>query len=198
MKKQENKAQGLYLKKSNNRWKWFAGATAATAAGVTASQAGATTVPLSGNYISDLVNQLNADLTGDGHADVTFKNTSHTAAFLARVSINGVAALGERLITTFGASNFVEVGNASMGATFFTGASVTANIPITFSDASINGGATTNGLLEVTASAGPGGEKVNLDSFSYNTIAVPEPSSLALLAIGAGGVLALRDRRKAA
>lgn len=198
MKTQKTKA--LHLKKGNARWKWMAGATAATAAGVTASQATTITVTLSNNYISDLVNQLNADLTGDGHADVTFKNTNQTAGYLARVSINGVVALGERLISTFGAANFARVGAASKGASFFTVASVTANIPITFTDAFINGGATTNGLLEVTASAGPGGEKVNLDSFSYNSTAtVPDQgSTLALLAMGAGGVIALRQRRKAA
>src|SRR5205823_10786752 len=72
MKTPRNKAQGLHLKKSNNRWKWMSGATAA---GVTASQAGTITVNLLNNFISGGGgNHLNADLTGDGHPDLTISN----------------------------------------------------------------------------------------------------------------------------
>src|SRR5438094_7541852 len=75
MKTPRNKAQGLHLKKSNHRWKWMAGATAATAAGVTASQATTITISLGNNYISAREgNHLNADLTGDGHPDLTLAN----------------------------------------------------------------------------------------------------------------------------
>ena len=75
MKTPGNKIKGLYLKKSNNRWKWMAGATAATAAGVTGSQASQITINLTNNYISAGGNNLNADLTGDGHPDLTIVNT---------------------------------------------------------------------------------------------------------------------------
>ena len=65
MKTQKKNSQGLYLQKRNNRWKWMAGATAATAAGVTASQASTITINLVNNYISATGgNHLNADLTG--------------------------------------------------------------------------------------------------------------------------------------
>src|SRR5881275_3262831 len=75
MKTPRSKVQGLCLKKSNNRWKWMAGATAATAAGITASQAGTITINLLNNYISATGgNHLNADLTGDGHPDLTIAN----------------------------------------------------------------------------------------------------------------------------
>src|SRR5438477_12517448 len=70
MKTQRKNGQGLYLQKKK-RWKWMAGATAATAAGVTASQASTITINLVGNYISGSGgNHLNADLTGDGHPDL--------------------------------------------------------------------------------------------------------------------------------
>src|SRR5256886_16756295 len=75
MKTQRENNRVLGLQTKNNRWKWMAGATAATAAGVTASQAGTITVNLLNNYISATGgNHLNADLTGDGQPDVTIAN----------------------------------------------------------------------------------------------------------------------------
>src|SRR5205823_7696665 len=72
MKTQKKNGQGFYLQTRNNRWKWMAGATAATAAGVTASQASLVTINLTNNYTSGSQgNHLNADLTGDGHPDLT-------------------------------------------------------------------------------------------------------------------------------
>jgi hypothetical protein len=62
-------------------------------------------------------------------------------------------------------------------------------------DPDINGGALTSGTLEVTAEAGYGNATVTLDSFTYTPIAVPEASSLSLLALGAAGVVALRRRK---
>ena len=207
MKTQTNKAQSLYHYKTNDRWKWMAGATAATAAGVTASQASTITVTLSGNFLSSSGgNHLNADLTGDGHADVTFKsiNNKYTVAYssgaaTARVNINNVF---NRARVTFlaGVTGFQATAGAHATFNFGPSAAVFGFIPITFSDPSINGGATTNGMLMVTDTAGPGRTaEVQLDSFTYNTASVPDQgSTLALLAMGAGGVIALRRRRKAA
>jgi hypothetical protein len=78
-----------------------------------------------------------------------------------------------------------------------------------YPDLHINGGKPTAGSLEVTVSAGHRGDgspTVQLDSLTYDTntsgqgsrlaAAVPDQaSSLALLAIGAGGVIALRRSR---
>src|SRR5207237_460706 len=75
---------------------------------------------------------------------------------------------------------------------------LTGSIPLFFKDLRINGGAPTEGFLEVTVSH----TEIQLDSFTYNAptqaanVAVPDRgSSLALLAMGAGGVLALRRWR---
>jgi hypothetical protein len=85
--------------------------------------------------------------------------------------------------------------------------SVMKNLFIKFSDPSVNGGALTDGFLKVTGSAQEadktqrGFAQISLDSFSYNQAmaSVPEGgSTLALLALGAGGVIAFRQRRKTA
>src|SRR5882757_3663381 len=108
MKTQKKNGQSLYLQIRNKRWKWMAGATAATAAGVSASQAGTITVNLLNNYISATGgNHLNADLTGDGQPDLTIANAFYSVRnpispgsggftypslnnYRARVDLNGV------------------------------------------------------------------------------------------------------------
>jgi len=221
MRKARNKTQGVLLQKRNNRWKWMAGATAATAAGVTASQANTITINLVNNYISAIGgNHLNADLTGDGHPDLTIAN-AHRGDFgrsrRAGVTLNGVQA--------FGGSHFYDTGtpiskfdsmrlgsrsayyrvriNRYLGTTTRYGTpSLMGSIPIFFKDLHTNGGAPTEGFLEVTVS----GAHIYLDSFTYNSNTptpaqtlshtVPDQgSSLALLAMGAGGILAFRRWR---
>jgi hypothetical protein len=61
---------------------------------------------------------------------------------------------------------------------------------------SINGGLSTKGTLMLTGSASATGDSLTEDSFTF--AAVPEPTSLAMLALGATGILALRARRRAA
>jgi len=203
MKTQKNKSQRLYLQTKNKRWKWMAGATAATASGVTASQASTITINLLNNYISATGgNHLNADLTGDGQPDLTIANSfffSHHYAttygatfyrFAVRVELNGVIAYGRD-------NGEYPSGSVQLGSQhgFHSGNygtfSLTGSIPIFFKDLHINGGALTKGSLEVTVQE----SRVQLDSFTYNT--PDQGSSLALLAMGAGGVLALRRWRTA-
>jgi hypothetical protein len=213
MNKPKKNRQSLHLQMSNNRWKWMAGATAATAAGVSASQATTITIDLAGNYISATGgNHLDPDLTGDGHPDLTI-NAAHlssggsgfsTKLYSARVDLNGVTASASAAV--FHTSLLI---NATERLGSLRGTSsrlpLTGSIPIFFQDLNINGGAPTTGTLQVTVSVeGLERAKVQLDSFTYtsNTTVqassptVPEQgSSLALLAMGTGGVLALRRWR---
>ena len=77
------------------------------------------------------------------------------------------------------------------------------SIPVFFKDLHINGGAPTRGSLEVTVGPISPHGGIQLDSLTYNTpvagrrvSAVPdEGSTLALLAMGAGGILAFRRWR---
>jgi hypothetical protein len=216
MKTSSNK---LHLHKGNNRWKWMAGATAASAAGVITSPADLITISLSGNYI-DIYNgnHLNADLTGDGHPDLTIANAFyHYYGYNAGVRLNGVQAYCQVFDT--GApegyfSGFVRLGSQrgtwyqnrhiySGGITTTRGTpSLMGSIPIFFKDLHINGGAPTSGSLEVRVVF----SEIDLVSLTYNSntpvrrtsATVPDnESSLALLAMGAGGVLALRRLRSA-
>jgi len=88
-----------------------------------------------------------------------------------------------------------QVGSHISGHSGAYPASVTGLIPIFFRDLHINNGTLTRGSLEVTVSdfAPAGGSKIQLNSFTYKT--PDQGSSLGLLAIGAGGVLALRRWR---
>jgi hypothetical protein len=208
MKIQKQNRHGFYLQKSNNRWKWMAGATAAAAAaGVTESRGNMVTINLVNNYISaERGNHLNADLTGDGHPDLTITRSGNSFVFyrtdtgtgsrlvyhgFARAHLNGILA-GFFLHYDYYHTAYLG-SQRSRYPRYLTG-----SIPIFFKDLHINGGAPTTGLLNVTVSQ----INVQLDSFTYNTPnqnsarAVPDhESSLALLAIGAGGILALRQRR---
>lgn len=191
------------------------GATAVSAAGVTASQAGLVTINLSNNFISATGgNHLNADLAGDGQPDLIIANAFNSVTipsslgpghthYIARVNLNNVSARAD-------AFNYDGVGTLQLGShvEFFgtsgNSGSLTGSIPVSFKDLHINGGALTKGSLEVTVFGkvvpGEPGEnnsvaKVQLDSLTFHT--PDNGSSLGLLAMGAGGVLALRRRRAA-
>ena len=190
----------------------MAGATAAAAAGVTATQASTITINLVGNYISATGgNHLNADLTGDGQLDLTiagaffhFRSGSPTSTLAttakANVDLNGVHAYAyhsgqhPRGRVRLGSKTGYWGGGLSTGTFFLNG-----SIPVTFKDLHINNGALTQGSLAVTVTArGPHGpSEIDLDSLTYNTRNnVPDQgSTLALLAMGAGGILALRRWR---
>jgi len=192
----------------DNRWKWMAAATAATAAGVVQSQAGTITINLSGNFISAAgENHLNADLTGDGQPDLNIANAFYTTypippgtlglyKFSARVDLNGVHAHVQFVAGAYG------VGSAQLGGASIShfdiysppsGQRLNGSIPITFTDQGINNGAPTKGSLEVTVSGLHPPATIQLDSLTFH---IPDNgSSLALLALGASGVLALRRLR---
>ena len=191
------------------------GATAATATGVTTAQAGFVTINLTGNFISAVGgNHLNADLTGDGQPDLIISNAFNSVSipsslgfphvhYIARVNLNGVSARADVF-------RYDGVGTLQLGShvTFFglsgPSGSLMGSIPVFFKDLHINGGALTSGSLEVTvfgkvvpSEPGEPGSvaKIQLDSLTFHT--PDNGSSLALLAMGAGGILAFRRWRAA-
>ena len=187
----------------------MAGATAATAAGAVSAQGGMITVNLTDNFISSLENHLNADLTGDGQPDLTITNAvngyssipDHGSFRFAGVDLNGVHAFDrfgfyDRVVTLSLGSKRTAfyIGSIYEG---YAPSQLVGSIPISFKDLHINGGRLTAGSLEVTVSALQ--TQIQLDSFTYNTREnLPDQgSSLALLAMGAGGILALRRLRTA-
>jgi MYXO-CTERM domain-containing protein len=212
MKTQKKHGQSLYLQQRSKRWKWMAGATAATAAGVSASQAGTITINLLNNDISGSGgNHLNADLTGDGQPDITtanakyqliYRNRSSTSLHsyifyaVASVHLNGILARAS--FNSYPGAELIIGSHGYGGEAQYVPTAFDGSIPIFCKDLHINGGELTEGSLEVTVAIPPlaGGRDawVILDSFTYNAVA-DQGSSLALLAIGAGGVLALRRRK---
>jgi archaellum component FlaG (FlaF/FlaG flagellin family) len=195
------------------RWQWWAAAAAVSLASVPAAHAQGIIVPLSNNYfILGSGNHLNADLTGDNTPDITISNVgSDNQVINNNFTDEGVHCLINGYIlraqhTRFFNSNdyLAQIGPGIVISTRRS-AENTSSIPITFSDPAINNGTTTPGQLEVSVGIyeyalfgefRDYGSYIQLDSYTYDPI--PEPSTLALLALGAGGVLALRRRRLAA
>ena len=200
----------------------LATATGALAATVATAQASTVQITLTGNFISSTTNALTADLTGDGTDDVNFRVASYNQA-LAEVQINGINGfqwVSAHFDSIFGFDVVARFANGGVGVPNAGGASP-QNIkylnPITFSDPHINGGASTQGYLEVNAfttsdtlqtvaltrlvfddaSTTLGTSGLSTATAYTAWTAVPEPSSLGLLALGAGGLLDRRRRQGA-
>jgi len=196
------------------------GVLAATAA---SSQAIVTLnqITLTGNKLTLGGNFLNADVTGDGINDINItsfdavdkgSNGGYVFAVIngdmvsASINANDVCSVDAQFATD-------GVGVASSAGTL---ASIKYLNPISFTDARINGGESTQGYLEVhafnTASKhvveltrlvfNPNSTTMGTSGLSTSTTytawtAVPEPSSFGLLALGAGGLFARRRRQAA-
>jgi hypothetical protein len=196
--------------------KWLPGAmaiaaTTATTATTASSQAATVQITLVGNKISSTGgDQLNADLTGDLEADLTLEKNV--------VSYN-VSVRADELGTGF----WVNAGGDGVGdVDFGFGADGAFNLlklnTVVFSDDRINAGAPTQAWLEVNAfNSSFSSHTVQLTRLIFDDASVtrpefssipgtqtewsptviPEPSSFALLGLGAAGVLARRRRQAA-
>lgn len=192
------------------------GALASTAA---SSHGAVVQITLTGNSLSNTGgNQLVADLTGDALADVTFTGIGGTALGAAGFSINGsivYASFSSYSSSLFRAdAQFVGGGVGVAFANAFGAQNIKYLNPIMFTDSRINNGVATRGYLEVNAinnstshhtvaltrlvfddastSLGTSGLSTGTTYTEWG--AVPEPSGIALLALGGGGLLARRRR----
>ena len=199
------------------------GAMALAAAGAsTAAHAATVQITFNNSYISTTSgNHLVTDFGGDNVSDVHGSAVGN-AAFVSNVGpgVLGLAAghtspglgSGDGSVWLEGGAQVVVPGGVAM---------TSGVVAFTLVDALVRGGAPTAGWLDMTATGRPGGEfgRVDVHRFvfddttglapggvshadaaypEYGAVAVPEPSGLGLLALGAGGLLARRRRAMAA
>lgn len=195
------------------------GAMALAAAGAsTAAHAATVQITFNNSFVSSTsgIATLDTDFGGDGVHDVVgipgMGNATLTDGFDAMMPLAMAwSSMGQI------AGAMMRTGGPALGAGTQVLAGVTA---FTLTDATVRGGAPTAGWLDLTATARTSGEKgrVDVHRFIFDDAsgvapagvshadavypeygaAVPEPSGLGLLALGAGGLLARRRRAMAA
>jgi hypothetical protein len=198
--------------------KWLPGAMA-LAATTASSQAATVQITLSGNKISSIGgDQIKADLTGDGDDEFGFifrSVNTQAAVFRGYPARGGAVIYG---VAFFSPNSF----GVAVGGPLDMGIGLRSPqeklLSLRFSDAGINGGDVTEGWLQVRAfSVSETNHTVELTRLIFDDASttrpeftsipdtqtewsptvIPEPSSFALLGLGAAGVLARRRRQAA-
>jgi hypothetical protein len=197
--------------------------TLAAASAASSSQAALVQITLSGNQVSsNNGNNLVADITGDSLPDLVFANVQRRPGFYpaASVQINGGLVFASSSGSAAQGDAQFAVGGIGVASTQIQSSGINIKYlnPITFSDSRINGGSATQGYLEVNSRVVRGSTaSVVLTRLVFNDASttlpgsglgtgttytewtpVPEPSSLGLLALGAGGLLARRRVKREA
>ena len=192
------------------------GAMALAAAGAsTAAHAATVQITFNNSFVSATSgNQLDTDFGGDNVNDV------RGAAFPWGAWVYSISP--NRVMASAGSSAgpaVARVKGLPVAIDGFPMSIVAGLTSFTLTDASVRSGAPTAGWVDVTATAQPGvGGRVDVHRFIFDDAsgvapvgvsptdaaypeagaAVPEPSGLGLLALGAGGLLARRRRAMAA
>lgn len=190
----------------------------AAAAAATQANAAIVQITFTGSYISNIGgNHIVTDFGGDGADDIMGTSGASQIVFNCN-TIKNLAYTQNYSVGSGYIKVVAQVGSSVRQASTGTSphAEVHGLVPFMFADANIRGGMQTQGYLDVSVLANyPGESRIGVNRLIFDdatggtivglsvdddafTEAVPEPSSLALLALGAGGLLARRRRSQAA